>query len=179
MNKTDIICAGFGGQGVLVTGLILATAAMDEDRHILWYPSYGVEMRGGTANCNVKISDEEIASPFATELDILVAMNEASINKFEHRLLPGGYMFVNSSTVTAGRKYRQDIKVVEIPASDIANELGNPRGANIVLLGALARATGLFGVDYLKKTVDSYFEGKGKINPKNALCYDRGVALVA
>jgi 2-oxoglutarate ferredoxin oxidoreductase subunit gamma len=179
MNKSDIICAGFGGQGVLVTGLILATAAMDEDRHILWYPSYGVEMRGGTANCNVKISDEEIASPFAAELDILVALNEASINKFEPRLLPGGYMFVNSSTVTSGRKYRQDIKAVEIPASDIANELGNPKGANIVLLGALAKVTGLFGVAYLKKTVDNYFEQKGKINPKNALCYDRGVALVS
>ncbi|MDR0621852.1 MAG: 2-oxoacid:acceptor oxidoreductase family protein [Deltaproteobacteria bacterium] len=179
MAKTDIICAGFGGQGVLVAGLILATAAMDEDKHILWYPSYGVEMRGGTANCNVKISDEEIASPFATELDILFAMNEASINKFEGRLLPNAYLFYNSSVVAPDRQFRPDVKAVGVPANEIAGELGNPKGANIVMLGALAKTTGLFGLDYLKRTVDAYFENKGKHNPKNAPCFDRGAAYVS
>ena len=175
MAKTEIICAGFGGQGVLVTGLIIANAAMEDDKEILWYPSYGVEMRGGTANCNVKISDEEIASPFVKEADIVIALNEASVTKFEPRVKPGGYLFVNSSTV-AHRDYRDDIHVYEIPASDIAYEAENPRGTNVVVLGALAKATGLFDPDYLRESIDKFFLKKGKNNPKNAVCFDRGVA---
>lgn len=176
MAKTEIICAGFGGQGVLVTGLILAHAAMNNDQNILWYPSYGVEMRGGTANCNVKISDDEIASPFVKEADIVIALNDASVMKFEERVRPEGYLFVNSSTVKP-REYRKDIRVILVPATDIANGEGNPRGANIAVLGALAKVTGIFGVDYLRSSVDHFFEKKGKINPKNALCFDKGAAL--
>ena len=178
MATTEIICAGFGGQGILVTGLIIANAAMDQDRNILWYPSYGVEMRGGTANCNVKISDEEIASPFAKTPDIVIAMNEASVNKFEPTVKPGGYLFVNSSTVKP-REYRSDIHVVQVPASDIANSVGNARGANIVVLGALAKVTGLFDPAYLRDAIDAFFEKKGKINPKNAVCFDKGVELMS
>ncbi|MCI9487843.1 MAG: oxidoreductase [Lachnospiraceae bacterium] len=178
MAKTEIICAGFGGQGVLVTGLIIAHAAMNNDQNILWYPSYGVEMRGGTANCNVKISDEEIASPFVKEADIVIALNDASVMKFEERVKPGGYLFVNSSTVKP-REYRKDIHVIMVPATDIANSEGNPRGANITVLGALAKTTGLFDVDYLRGAIDSFFEKKGKINPKNAVCFDKGAALFA
>lgn len=179
MATTEIICAGFGGQGVLVTGLILANAAMDQDRNILWYPSYGVEMRGGTANCNVKISDDEIASPFATNLDILIAMNEAAVTKFESRVKPGGHMFVNSSTVKSNRAFRSDIHVHKVPASEIANDVGNSRGANIVILGALAKQTDLFEPAYLRKAIDLFFEKKGKINPQNAVCFDKGVELTA
>ncbi|HHW95044.1 MAG TPA: oxidoreductase [Mogibacterium sp.] len=174
MAKTEIICAGFGGQGVLVTGLIIANAAMESDKEILWYPSYGVEMRGGTANCNVKISDEEIASPFVKEADIVIALNEASVMKFEPRVKAGGTLIVNSSTVKP-RKYRDNIKVYEVPATDIANKLGNPRGANVVVLGALARNTDLFEPAYLKQSIDSFFEKRGRDNPKNALCFDEGV----
>lgn len=174
MAKTEIICAGFGGQGVLVTGLIIANAAMEDDKEILWYPSYGVEMRGGTANCNVKISDEEIASPFVKEADIVIALNEASVTKFEPRVKPGGYLFVNSSTVKH-RDYRDDIHVYEIPASDIAYESENPRGTNVVVLGALAKTTGLFDPDYLRESIDSFFLKKGKNNPKNAVCFNKGV----
>lgn len=178
MAKTEIICAGFGGQGVLVTGLIIAHAAMNNDKNILWYPSYGVEMRGGTANCNVKISDEEIASPFVKEADIVIALNDASVMKFEERVKPGGYLFVNSSTVKP-REYRKDIHVIMVPATDIANGEGNPKGANITVLGALAKTTGLFDVDYLRGAIDNFFEKKGKLNPKNAVCFDKGVELFA
>ena len=178
MATTEIICAGFGGQGILVTGLILANAAMDQDRNILWCPSYGVEMRGGTANCNVKISDEEIASPFATHPDIVIAMNEASVTKFESRVKPGGYLFINSSTVKP-REHRSEIHVYEVPASEIANNEGNPRGANIVVLGVLSKVTDLFDPDYLRESIDTFFKKKGKINPKNAVCFDKGAALMA
>lgn len=174
MEKTEIICAGFGGQGVLVMGLIIANAAMENDREILWYPSYGVEMRGGTANCNVKISDEEIASPFVKEADIVIALNEASVSKFEPRVKENGFLFINSSTVKP-RNYRSNIHVYEIPASDIANKAGNPRAANVVVLGALAKNTDLFKPDYLRKSIDSFFEKKGKFNPRNAVCFNEGM----
>ena len=178
MATTEIICAGFGGQGILVTGLIIANAAMDQDREILWYPSYGVEMRGGTANCNVKISDEEIASPFAKNPNIVIAMNDASVIKFEPKVVPGGYLFVNSSTVKP-RTYRDDIHVIQVPASEIANSVGNPRGANIVVLGALAAVTDLFEPAYLRESIDAFFLKKGKVNPKNGICFDKGVELMS
>lgn len=178
MATTEMICSGFGGQGVLVMGLILANAAMEQDRNILWYPSYGTEMRGGTANCTLKISDEEIASPKAEELDILFAMNEASLKKFEGTVKPGGHIFVNSSVVTSGKKYRSDVNIHMIPATDIANGLGNPRGANIVIIGALGKATDIFDYDYLREAIDRFFLKKGKVNPKNALCFDKGAEYV-
>lgn len=170
----EIICAGFGGQGVLVAGMILASAGMEQGKNVTWYPSYGSEMRGGTANCNVKISDEEIASPYAKNLDILLTLNEVSIDKFEEKLKPNGVLLVNSSLVKSDRSYREDIRVVKVPATDIALELQNPRGTNIVMLGALSVATGLFEVEVLKKAIDDYFAKRGRINEKNALCFDKG-----
>lgn len=177
MATVEMICSGFGGQGVLVMGLILANAAMEQDRNILWYPSYGTEMRGGTANCTLKISDGEIASPIATSPDILFAMNDASLNKFESKVKPGGHVFVNSSVVEAGRTYRDDLYIHLVPATDISNELGNPRGANIVIIGAMGKVTDLFDFDYLREAVDQFFLKKGKNNPKNRLCFDRGAEL--
>ena len=172
---SEIICAGFGGQGVLVAGLIIANAAMEQGRHVTWYPSYGSEMRGGTANCNIKISDREIASPYAKKPDILFAMNEASVDKFEPTVRPGGVMLVNSSLTPAGRQYRQDIRVVLVPATELAVRLHNERGANIVMLGALAQATGLFEPEYLCRAMEAYFARKGKTFPLNAQCYALGV----
>lgn len=104
----EMICAGFGGQGVLTTGLILAEAGMKLGMNVLWYPSYGSEMRGGTANCTIKFSDKEIASPCAEKIDILMAMNAPAIDKFESSLRPGGLLLVNSSLVHE-REYRDDI----------------------------------------------------------------------
>lgn len=171
---TEIICSGFGGQGVLVAGMILADSGMEAGKNVTWFPSYGAAMRGGTANCNVVISDEEIASPFCREADILLTMNEAAIDKFEKQLRPGGLLLVNSSIVRADRVYRDDITCIKVAATDIANEMGNPRGANIVMLGALARASADFDSDYMCGAIDTYFAKKGKVNPKNALCFRRG-----
>lgn len=172
---TEIICSGFGGQGVLVAGMILADAGMEAGKNVTWYPSYGSEMRGGTANCNIKISDEEIASPYCHELDILYTLNDAAIDKFQDQIKPGGILLVNSSLARADRSYRDDITVVEVPATDIANELGNARGTNIVMLGALAYASPDFDEAYMRGAIDYFFAKKGKVNPKNALCFDRGV----
>lgn len=174
----EIICAGFGGQGVLVAGMIITYAGMDEGKNVTLFPSYGAEMRGGTANCTVKINKDEIASPYSKKLDILIALNEVSINKFENQLKPGGTLVVNSSLVSENRDYRDDINVVKVDATNIANELDNPRGMNIVALGAMAKSTGLFDTEYLKKSIDKFFADKGKVNPKNALCFDRGVSCV-
>lgn len=172
---TEIICSGFGGQGVLVAGMILADAGMEEGKNVTWYPSYGSEMRGGTANCNIKISDEEIASPYCHSLDILYTLNDAAIDKFEKMLKPGGLLLVNSSLARRDRVYRKDIRVITAPATDIGNELQNPRGTNIVMLGALAYASQDFDVGYMCGAIDYFFAKKGKVNPRNALCFDRGV----
>lgn len=173
----EMICAGFGGQGVLTAGMILINAGMELDKNVLFYPSYGSEMRGGTANCTVKISDGLIASPISKNPDILLTMNTPAIDKFEDQLKPGGLLLVNSSIVPEDRTYRDDIKVVKISATDIAMEVNNPKGANLVMLGALAANSDLFTVDYLEKAIVSFFEkkGKGKFNEKNVACYRRGV----
>ena len=129
----EIICAGFGGQGVLTAGMLLINAGMEQDKNVLFYPSYGSEMRGGTANCTVKVSEKLIASPISKHPDILFTMNTPAIDKFEERLKPGGLLLVNSSIVPEDRKYRDDIKIIKIPATDIAAEVRNPKGANLVI----------------------------------------------
>ena len=176
----EIICAGFGGQGILTAGMLLINAGMEQDQHVLFYPSYGSEMRGGTANCTVKISDKRIASPISKHPDILFTMNTPAIDKFEARLKPGGLLLVNSSIVPKERTYRQDIKVVKIPVTDIAAEVKNPKGANLVMLGALAAHSDLFSVYYMESAIVSFFEkkGKGKYNEKNVACYRRGAERI-
>ena len=114
---TEIICSGFGGQGVLVAGMILADSGMEAGKNVTWYPSYGAEMRGGTAGCNVVISDEEIASPFCREVDILLTMNETAVDHYEKQLRPGGLLLVNSSIVHADRTYRDDVTCIKVPAT--------------------------------------------------------------
>src|SRR5665647_3698314 len=105
---TEMICAGFGGQGVLTTGMLLINAGMKQGKHVLFYPSYGSEMRGGTANCTVKISDKKIPSPMIRAADIVFTMNSPAVDKFESRLKPGGLLLVNSTLVDENRKYRDD-----------------------------------------------------------------------
>ena len=170
----EIICSGIGGQGVLVAGMVLADVAMEDGKNVSWYPSYGYEMRGGAANCEVKISDEALQSPYCLEPDILLTMSEAAIDTYEERLKPGGVLLVNSSLVSEDRKYRDDIKVFKIPATEIANELDNHRGTNIIMLGALAGASELYDVDHVRAGMEHYFNKKGKNNPKNVAAFDRG-----
>lgn len=171
---TEIICAGYGGQGVLVAGHILAFAGMESGRNITWYPSYGSEMRGGTANCNVKISEDEIASPYVKAPDILISLNEVSLDKFEKTVKPGGVLVINSSLCSPNRRFREDIRVIRVPANEIANQVGNPRGVNIAMLGAAVAASGAFDCLEFKSSIDGFFAKKGKSNPLNAVCFDEG-----
>ena len=178
----EIICSGFGGQGVLTAGLILADAGMENGKYVTWYPSYGSEMRGGTANCNVKLSDEEIASPYCgkTSLDILLALNRAAADKFENTLRPGGLMLLNSSLVSADRPCRQDIRVIRVPANEIAAEEKNAQGVNLVMLGAMAAASAAFDAEQLCRDVNHYFyKKKKKMFPQNEACFRRGMQIGA
>ncbi len=174
----DIICSGFGGQGVLTAGLIMINAGADIDKHVSWSPSYGSEMRGGTANCNIVISDEEVGSPYPNKIDILIAMNEPSVDKFMSKLRPGGKMFVNNSILHEDKVLREDIEVYFVDASTIASDLENKRGANIVMLGAMVKGTDLYEKDKFAESLKKYFEEKGKHNPRNIDCFTAGYEKV-
>ncbi len=132
----EIIISGFGGQGTLYAGQLLAYAAMDEGKHVTWIPSYGPEMRGGTANCTVVISDDEIGAPTVLYPSAVLAMNLPSLDKYESLVAAGGTLVVNESMVNR-RPERDDIQVLMVPANAIAQELGNERATNMVMLGAL------------------------------------------
>lgn len=129
------IFAGFGGQGTLLIGKFLACAALLEGKAVTWMPSYGVEMRGGTANCSVVISDEPVAAPVIDEPNVVIAMNYPSLLKFENTITPGGVLLVNSS-LTDAEATRSDIKKAYVPATEIAEKIGSPKSANVVILGA-------------------------------------------
>ncbi len=133
--------SGFGGQGILFAGIALAESGMREGLHVAWIPSYGPEMRGGTAHCHVSLSKRTIASPLINRPSTVIAFNEPSVDKFVGELLPGGLMMVNSSMVTK-KPERADIRLVEVPATDTAKEVGNPKVANMVMLGAYLQLTG-------------------------------------
>lgn len=137
-----ILIAGFGGQGILLLGKILAYAGMLEDKEVSWFPSYGGEMRGGTANCAVIISDELVASPVVTNPDILIAMNDASLKKFQPRLRQKGILIFDSSLIK-NSEFRNDVEVIGVPATEISSSLGYTRSANMVLIGALIAKTGI------------------------------------
>lgn len=149
-----IVLAGFGGQGVMFIGKVLTYAGMLDGREVVWIPSYGPEMRGGTANCSVIISDEEIHSPVIEWADAGIVLNQPSYEKFMPRIKPGGTLVVNSSIVSLVNK-RDDITVVAIPAGDIANELGNPSLANMVCLGALIPGLTTVNLASIEKAIDA------------------------
>ncbi|MGQ9456901.1 MAG: 2-oxoacid:acceptor oxidoreductase family protein [Anaerolineae bacterium] len=134
--QEEILISGFGGQGALFIGQLLTYAGMDEGRHVTWIPSYGPEMRGGTAHCIVILSDEPIGSPIIRNPSVAIVLNPPSMEKYEPLVKPGGVLVVNSSLVRT-KSNREDITVAYVPANDLAFELGNARMANVVLLGAL------------------------------------------
>ncbi len=137
-----IIIAGFGGQGILSAGKMLAYAGMLENKSVSWLPSYGPEMRGGTANCNVIITDEQVGSPIVNDATVLIAMNTPSLDKYESWVQPGGAIIVDSSLVNRQIK-REDVTVYYIPATELAEQAGNSTFANIYLLGKLIGHTNL------------------------------------
>ncbi|SDP39261.1 2-oxoacid:acceptor oxidoreductase family protein [Desulforhopalus singaporensis] len=169
----SVTCAGFGGQGVLTAGLLLANVSMVYGKKITWVPSYGSEMRGGTASCHLRIGDSEILNPFFSSIDTLIAMNEESVDSFQEKVVTGGVIIANS-TLVKNKTFRDDIRVAEVAATAISAELDNPRGANIVMLGAAIGATGLFPVEDFADGIDAYFGKKGRNNPLNRECFMRG-----
>ncbi|MGI6168239.1 MAG: 2-oxoacid:acceptor oxidoreductase family protein, partial [Christensenellales bacterium] len=156
----QLIIAGFGGQGVLSMGMLLAYAGMLEGRNVTWLPAYGPEMRGGTANCNVIISDREIGSPLVLSASSVIAMNRPSLEKFEGAVEGGGLLFVNSSLIPCGVG-RKDVQPVYVPANDIAASLGNVKTANVVMLGAFLGKTGLVELESVVASLPKVW-GKGK-----------------
>jgi 2-oxoglutarate ferredoxin oxidoreductase subunit gamma len=142
----ELIIAGFGGQGVLVAGKLLARAAMEQGRQVTYMPSYGPEVRGGTANCMVVIADEPIACPLISRPDSLIIMNDASLKKFSGWLKPGGCLVINSSIIK-NKPDRTDVDVVAVPADEIAGRLGSPRSANMAAIGAYLQRRGIMTPD--------------------------------
>lgn len=162
MNK-NIIFAGFGGQGVLTLGQTIALTQMNRGLNVTWIPSYGAEMRGGTANCSVVYSDKPIGSPIVKHnVDILVAMNEPSLRKFENEVKEGGIILIESSIIKTDTT-RKDVKVYHIDATDIASELGNLKVVNVVMLGAFAKVVGDFTIDEAFETLKEKLHGKEKL----------------
>lgn len=150
-----VIFAGFGGQGVLFAGKTLAYAGMDNDLQISWLPSYGPEMRGGTANCSVIISDDPIGSPVITTPDILIAMNKPSLEKFENAVAPGGLIVLDSFLIDK-KVERDDVEVIYIPAKQLAEENGNANLGNMIMLGAALRREGMLSLEAVCKSVEEH-----------------------
>jgi 2-oxoglutarate ferredoxin oxidoreductase subunit gamma len=148
----EFIFAGFGGQGMLLIGKFLAMACMLDGKHVSWLPSYGPEMRGGTANCSVIVSDEEVASPLVDEADVVVAMNLPSMEKFEHAVRPGGLLVINSSIIDK-KCERDDIEVVYCDAMRIAEEVKNPKGPNVAILGAMMAKCDIVDVEKMTEAI--------------------------
>jgi 2-oxoglutarate ferredoxin oxidoreductase subunit gamma len=155
----DIIFSGFGGQGALFAGQLLAYAAVDNGLHVTWIPSYGPEMRGGTAHCTVVVSDEPIGSPLVRRPTSVVALNLPSFEKYEPLVKDGGLLVYNSSLVDKA-PVRSDIRYAPIPANDIAEQLGNVRQANVVLLGGFLVATGVLPLEAVMAALDSHLPGR-------------------
>jgi 2-oxoglutarate ferredoxin oxidoreductase subunit gamma len=153
--QEEVIISGFGGQGTLFAGQLLAHAVMDQGFHVTWIPSYGPEMRGGKARCTVIVSDEEIGSPLVSRPSIAIVLNIPSMDAFEPAVKPGGLLVVNSSLVTR-RSDRDDIRALYIPATDAATELGNVRLANVICLGALVQAAAIVPLETVSKALDDH-----------------------
>jgi 2-oxoglutarate ferredoxin oxidoreductase subunit gamma len=171
------IFAGFGGQGVLSMGLNLAQAAMLEGKQVTYLPAYGAEVRGGTANCTVSVSDEEIASPVASSPSYIVAMNQPSMVKFQNKLQSGGIFFLNSSLINEPVS-RGDIEFINVPANAMAENLGNVKSANMVMLGAFIKKSNLVHLDRLIEGLTMTLKGKQKLIDLNKNALTAGYNLV-
>lgn len=174
----EIIMAGFGGQGVMAMGKILAEAALKEGKNVSWLPSYGPEMRGGTANCNVIVSDEPVGAPVVSEATAALILNRPSLDKFEKDVVPGGVLIINSSLIDK-KATRTDIKVYYVPANEIANDLGNGKIANMVMLGAYLEASGAASQDTIMEIITEIFSGKkASVIPINKEALVKGAACI-
>lgn len=159
--QNEIIISGFGGQGVLFAGQLLSYTAMDQNLNVTWFPSYGPEMRGGTANCTVIIADQEIGAPVVRNPQAAIAMNLPSLNKYEQMIKPGGVLIVNTSMVDHAVT-RKDIRVVALPATEIAESLGNKKFTNMVLIGALLANLPVFPLEAIERSLEEHMPARHK-----------------
>ncbi len=174
MDETSIIISGFGGQGTLFAGQVLAYASMDNGLEVTWIPSYGPEMRGGTAHCTVIISKEPIGSPLIRNPDVVLALNLPSVDKYEDLVLKGGVLVANSSLFNREIQ-RKDITSLLIPANQIAEEIGVSRLANMIMIGAMARLKPILPLDAVKKALEEHIpERHKKTLPMNFEALDKG-----
>jgi 2-oxoglutarate ferredoxin oxidoreductase subunit gamma len=171
------VFAGFGGQGVLSMGLNLAQAALLEGKNVTYLPSYGAEVRGGTANCTVAVSDEEIASPVASAPDFIVAMNQPSMVRFQNQIQSGGVLLINSSLIETEIS-RGDVDIVKVPANSIAEQLGSPRSANMVMLGAFTKKSNIVSISSVIEGLKSTLKKKQKLIDVNTKALMAGYDLL-
>ena len=177
--ERSLIAAGFGGQGLMVLGQLIAYSGMNEGYNVTWLPSYGPEMRGGTANCSVIVSDNQIGSPVVPEADFIVVMNQPSLVRFGPMVKKGGMLFYNSDLVKLESK-REDIKVYPIPANSIAKELGSDKVANIVMLGALVAAGDMVKEESALLMLDDKLgKKKPEFIPMNRSAFQKGKEIIS
>ena len=175
--QTEIVISGFGGQGALFAGQLLSHTALDNDLHVTWFPSYGPEMRGGTAHCTVIISDDEIGSPIVNNPTAAIVMNLPSLDKYEPLVKEGGVLIVNTSLVDR-IPTRDDIEIILAPATNIAEELGDKRMANLVMLGALLEHLGVLSVSDVKASLKIHIpEHRRNLLKGNLKALERGADL--
>ncbi len=173
----EMICAGFGGQGVLTIGKFIAQAAMQEGKNVSWLPSYGPEMRGGTANVSTVVSTEPIASPIVSFPDVLVALNQPSIDKFAPSIRPGGLLIYNTNMCPHGCK-RDDITKIAVPMNDIASEIGSMIVLNMLATGIIIGKTGIIKYETLEKDLTSFMQEKNPdLLAKNLTAIKRGIEI--
>ncbi|PKN62168.1 MAG: 2-oxoacid:ferredoxin oxidoreductase subunit gamma [Deltaproteobacteria bacterium HGW-Deltaproteobacteria-15] len=171
------VFAGFGGQGVLLMGYILSHGAMHKGLNVTYFPAYGAEMRGGTANCTVTLSDKKIASPVASRPDVLVAMNYPSLEKFESSVIENGIVLLNSSLIQESGS-RKDLEVIQVPTLQLAQEVGSERAANMVMIGALCSKTGVLNIEDTVKGMEAALKGKEKFFSLNQKGIERGFSFI-
>ena len=159
MKTTQILIAGFGGQGILFAGKFLAYKGLMEDKQVSWLPSYGPEMRGGTASCSVIVSDEPVGSPIVSNPDILIAMNLPSLDKFESTVVPGGMIFADS-TLIERKVTREDVKVFYIPATQLASDNGTPTLANMIIVGKVLKEIGDYNEENITAALKKVISAK-------------------
>jgi 2-oxoglutarate ferredoxin oxidoreductase subunit gamma len=173
-----IIIAGFGGQGVMAIGQLITYAGMIEDKNVSWLPSYGPEMRGGTANCGVIVSTEAVGSPVVVNSTTAIVMNKPSLDKFENSVIENGKLFINSSLIDK-KSERDDIEVYYIPANEIADKIGNSRVANMVMLGAYLEASKTVEIQSVLEGFTKVFgESKAHLLPINKEALEKGAEIV-
>lgn len=177
----SVIISGFGGQGALFAGILLCHTAVFEGKHTTWFPAYGAEMRGGAVNCSVNISDSEVPSPIIDEADAVIALNDASQEKFEHKVKKGGFMIINSS-LSHLQPTRDDIKYIRIPLNELARKLTQPAFVNVIALGAFIEKTGILKIESVKEVMKEMAKTvsakKAALLPNNLECIEFGASII-